>query len=151
MDAEIFKKSEIMERLKAQTEKKSNLTEKIAKLSSLEKPFAEQSDKIVDDVMKTAEAEITAQEEAPERMTMEDFADELCAACVDTVAEPPVQAKDKSAEKSAVSEKSDKIEKTEKKPSVLDDIKDIKSEQGKEQKSAPNQGQKKARSNEAEI
>lgn len=95
MDAEIFKKSEIMERLKAQTEKKSNLTEKIAKLSSLEKPFAEQSDKIVDDVMKTAEAEITAQEEAPERMTMEDFADELCAACVDTVAEPPVQAKDK--------------------------------------------------------
>lgn len=95
MDAEIFKKSEIMERLKAQTEKKSNLTEKIAKLSSLEKPFAEQSDKIVDDVMKTAEAEITAQEEAPERITMEDFADELCAACVDTVAEPPVQAKDK--------------------------------------------------------
>lgn len=151
MDAEIFKKSEIMERLKAQTEKKSNLTEKIAKLSSLEKPFAEQSDKIVDDVMKTAEAEITAQEEAPERMTMEDFADELCAACVDTVAEPPVQAKDKSAEKSAVSEKADKIEKTEKKPSVLDDIKDIKSEQGKEQKSAPNQGQKKAHSNEAEI
>lgn len=151
MDAAIFKKSEIMERLKAQTEKKSNLTEKIAKLSSLEKPFAEQSDKIVDDVMKTAEAEITAQEEAPERMTMEDFADELCAACVDTVAEPPVQAKDKSTEKSVVSEKADKIEKTEKKPSVLDDIKDIKSEQGKEQKSAPNQGQKKARSNEAEI
>lgn len=259
MDAEIFKKSEIMERLKAQTEKKSNLTEKIAKLSSLEKPFAEQSDKIVDDVMKTAEAEITAQEEAPERMTMEDFADELCAACVDTVAEPPVQAKDKVNEatvegnnqfdineyddpdyyeqqqiseleakeqkqadaelkettqtnnlednqmvdmKTAVKEQIAELEaeKAEllkerheaweenpspsnkvyqgiqkgiydintsirnlresygiaetadtKKPSVLDNIKDIKSEQSKEQKSAPNQGQKKARSNEAEI
>lgn len=259
MDAEIFKKSEIMERLKAQTEKKSNLTEKIAKLSSLEKPFAEQSDKIVDDVMKTAEAEITAQEEAPERMTMEDFADELCAACVDTVAETPVQAKDKVNEatvegnnqfdvneyddpdyyeqqqiseleakeqeqsdiepketaqtnnmednqmvdmKTAVKEQIAELEaeKAEllkerheaweenpspsnkeyqdiqkgiydintsirnlresygiaetadtKKPSVLDNIKDIKSEQSKEQKSAPNQGQKKARSNEAEI
>lgn len=283
MDAEIFKKSEIMERLKAQTEKKSNLTEKIAKLSSLEKPFAEQSDKIVDNVMKTAEAEITAQEEAPERMTMEDFADELCAACVDTVAEPPVQAKeqeqsdiepketaqtnnmednhmvdkikaivgeehfeefldvvsfnyppdswedyweneitdmaqlcsmwhsdktvleareiadtlpgiefmrnpkfgiqtpaqynnvisdfprwDKYSDTSSLSHYAKKVvekygydlaeikeenakSSAEKKPSVLDNIKDIKSEQSKEQKSAPNQGQKKARSNEAEI
>lgn len=40
----------------------------------------------------------------------------------------------------------------EKKPSVLDDIKDIKTEQSKEQKSAPEKGQqKKTRFNEAEI
>lgn len=94
MNVEIPKKPEIMDKLKSQTVKKSSLNEKIEKLQKLEKPFAEQSDKIVDDVMKTAEAEITAQEEAPERMTMEDFADELCAACVDTVAEPTVQAKE---------------------------------------------------------
>lgn len=54
----------------------------------------------------------------------------------------------------ALSEHSDKkntISKPEKKPSVLDDIKNIKSEQSKEQKSEPVQSQKKARSNEAEI
>ena len=49
------------------------------------------------------------------------------------------------------SDKKNAISKPEKKPSVLDDIKNIKSEQSKEQKSAPNQGQKKAHSNEAEI
>lgn len=143
MDIETPNKPDIMAKLKAQTEKKNTLTEKIEKLGKLEKPFAEQPENVVDDVMKTAETEIAAQEETPERMSMEDFADELCAACVDTVTEPPVQTKDKSVEK--VSEKSDK------KPSILGDIKDIKAEQSKEHKNVPEQGQKKARSNEAEI
>ena len=143
MDIETPNKPDIMAKLKAQTEKKNTLTEKIEKLGKLEKPFAEQPENVVDDVIKTAETEIAAQEEAPERMSMEDFADELCAACVDTATEPPVQTKDKSVEK--ISEKSDK------KPSILGDIKDIKAEQSKEQKNVPEQGQKKARSNEAEI
>lgn len=143
MDIETPNKPDIMAKLKAQTEKKNTLTEKIEKLGKLEKPFAEQPENVVDDVIKTAETEIAAQEEAPERMSMEDFADELCAACVDTATEPPVQAKDKSVEK--ISEKSDK------KPSILGDIKDIKAEQSKEQKNVPEQGQKKARFNEAEI
>ena len=153
MDAEIFKKSEIMERLKAQTEKKSNLTEKIAKLSSLEKPFAEQPDKLVDEIMKTAEAEITAQEETPDRMSMEDFADELCAACVDTVEGVSVEKDmDKVDVENKESSIGEKRKEAEKKPSVLDDIKDIKTEQSKEQKSAPEKGQqKKTRFNEAEI
>ena len=143
MDIETPNKPDIMAKLKTQTEKKNTLTEKIEKLGKLEKPFAEQSENVVDDVIKTAETEIAAQEEAPERMSMEDFADELCAACVDTATEPPVQTKDKSVEK--ISEKSDK------KPSILGDIKDIKAEQSKEQKNVPEQGQKKARFNEAEI
>lgn len=143
MDIETPNKPDIMAKLKAQTEKKNTLTEKIEKLGKLEKPFAEQPENVVDDVIKTAETEIAAQEEALERMSMEDFADELCAACVDTATEPPVQTKDKSIEKTS--------EKSEKKPSILDDIKDIKAEQSKEQKTAPEQGQKKARSNEAEI
>ena len=143
MDIETPNKPDIMAKLKAQTEKKNTLTEKIEKLGKLEKPFAEQPENVVDDVIKTAETEIAAQEEAPERMSMEDFADELCAVCVDTATEPPVQTKDKSVEK--ISEKSDK------KPSILGDIKDIKAEQSKEQKNVPEQGQKKARSNEAEI
>ncbi|MBP1548068.1 MAG: DUF3849 domain-containing protein [Oscillospiraceae bacterium] len=143
MDIETPNKPDIMAKLKAQTEKKNTLTEKIEKLGKLEKPFAEQPENVVDDVIKTAETEIAAQEEAPERMSMEDFADELCAACVDTATEPPVQTKDKSVEK--ISEKSDK------KSSILGDIKDIKAEQSKEQKNVPEQGQKKARSNEAEI
>ena len=143
MDIETPNKPDIMAKLKVQTEKKNTLSEKIEKLGKLEKPFAEQPENVVDDVIKTAETEIAAQEEAPERMSMEDFADELCAACVDTATEPPVQTKEKSVEK--VSEKSDK------KPSILGDIKDIKAEQSKEQKNVPEQGQKKARSNEAEI
>lgn len=143
MDIETPNKPDVMAKLKAQTEKKNTLTEKIEKLRGLEKPFAEQPDNVVDEVMKTAETEIAAQEEAPERMSMEDFADELCAACVDTAVEPLVQNKDKTTEK--VSDKADK------KPSVLGDIKDIKAEQSKEQRNVPEQGQKKARSNEAEI
>ena len=91
MDIETPNKPDIMAKLKVQTEKKNTLSEKIEKLGKLEKPFAEQPENVVDDVIKTAETEIAAQEEAPERMSMEDFADELCAACVDTAVAPVVE------------------------------------------------------------
>ncbi len=241
MDIETPNKPDIMAKLKAQTEKKNTLTEKIEKLGKLEKPFAEQPENVVDDVMKTAETEIAVQEEAPERMSMEDFADELCAACVDTAVAPTVEkekvvciskdeydkldlshkgtllaeykydfsdhdqcwtdtshiyqlndrffsdftsgydgkgtfeeltadqmksklsdfavksGKDKDYSVTEAGKKlldgktAEKDKSADKKPSVLGDIKDIKAEQSKEQKNVPEQGQKKARSNEAEI
>lgn len=156
MDADVSQKFEIMDKLKSQTVKKSSLNEKIEKLQKLEKPFAEQPENVVDKVMDVAKTEIEAQEEAPDRMTAGKFADELCTSCVEAVAEQPkleqdkkidvaeqaVQPKNKAAEKSS--------EKSEKK-SVLADIKQIKSEQSKEQKSAPEKVQKKSHSKEEVI
>lgn len=156
MDADVSQKFEIMDKLKSQTVKKSSLNEKIEKLQKLEKPFAEQPENVVDKVMDVAKAEIEAQEEAPDRMTAGKFADELCTSCVEAVAEQPKLEQDKKIDvaeqavqpKNKAAEKSN--EKSEKK-SVLADIKQIKSEQSKEQKSAPEKVQKKSHSKEAEI
>lgn len=156
MDADVSQKFEIMDKLKSQTVKKSSLNEKIEKLQKLEKPFAEQPENVVDKVMDVAKTEIEAQEEAPDRMTAGKFADELCTSCVEVVAEQPKLEQDKKIDvaeqavqpKNKAAEKSN--EKSEKK-SVLADIKQIKSEQSKEQKSAPEKVQKKSHSKEAEI
>lgn len=156
MDADVSQKFEIMDKLKSQTVKKSSLNEKIEKLQKLEKPFAEQPENVVDKVMDIAKTEIEAQEEAPDRMTAGKFADELCTSCVEAVAEQPKLEQDKKIDvaeqavqpKNKAAEKSN--EKSEKK-SVLADIKQIKSEQSKEQKSAPEKVQKKSHSKEEVI
>lgn len=98
MDADIFQKSDVMDKLKAQTDKKSSLNEKIEKLQKLEKPFAEQPETVVDKVMDVAKTEIEAQEETPDRMTAGKFADELCTSCVETAAEQPKLEQDKAVE-----------------------------------------------------
>lgn len=156
MDVDVSQKFNVMDKLKSQTAKKSSLNEKIEKLQKLEKPFAEQPENIVDKVMDVAKSEIAAQEEAPDRMTAGKFADELCTSCVEAVAEQPKLEQDKKIDvaEQAVQQKNKAAEKSSEKSemkSVLADLKQIKSEQSKEQKSAPEKVQKKSHSKEAEI
>ncbi len=157
MDTDVMSKVDILAQLKAQTELINQLNAKIEKLQAMQKPFVEQPDAVVNSILDTAQQKAAQIDDKMSDKDIDVIADDICVACAEQVAE--MDTKDVSVEK--VEQKSveadepkaekDTKSKIDKKPSILGDIKEIKAEQSKESKSTPEQGQKKARSNAAEI
>ncbi|MGN0678654.1 MAG: hypothetical protein ACI4JS_03225 [Oscillospiraceae bacterium] len=81
------------EKISALNEKKAALSEKLQKLESLEKPFAEQSDKALEDVTDTAQKTINILENAGDisEKQYDRLTEDLCASCVDTVTATPIE------------------------------------------------------------
>ena len=69
------------------TEKKDGLSEKLDTINSLDKPFAEQSSKVLEEVADTAQRAINIIENSGDisEKLLDSLTDDLCVSCVDTV------------------------------------------------------------------
>lgn len=134
------------------TEKKDGLSEKLDTINSLDKPFAEQSSKVLEEVADTAQRAINVIENSGDisEKQLDRLTDDLCVSCVDTVNlnADLETAKQMINEMKSRKEKTNTLSKPEK-PSVLGQINEIKAEQQKAEKPAPQE--QKAKSSDLEM
>lgn len=134
------------------TEKKDGLSEKLDTLNSLDKPFAEQSSKVLEEVADTAQRAINVIENSGDisEKQLDSLTDDLCVSCVDTVNlnADLETAKQMINEMKSRKEQTNTLSKPEK-PSVLGQINEIKAEQQKAEKPAPQE--QKAKSSDLEM
>lgn len=106
------------EKITKQSERKNTLSQKLDKLQSLDKPFAQQEDKIVDSISEDVKLKVDELEQNPEagEVKLSEFAEDLAVSCTETANEM-----NRTAEKEKAAPSADK-------PSVFKEVEKIKSE-----------------------
>lgn len=122
------------EKITKQSERKNTLSQKLDKLQSLDKPFAQQENKVVDSISEDVKLKVDELEQSPEasEVKLSEFAEDLAVSCTETANEM-----NRTAEKEKAAPSVDK-------PSVFKEVEKIKSEQKTVQadKSAPTKEKK---------